>query len=140
MYWQLKKVGDIAKKRSKFDTQVNDLKGEKKLLITAAGKITKRKEQIPDAIEGLNGEYFELVQIEKGKEKTIKKLEEELEALLEDYRNADNQGEVQRLEKECKQVQMDMQATNKEKSDMESRCVYMINQIRSRVNIVSEVD
>ena len=93
-------------------------------MITAAGKITKRKEQIPDAIEGLNGEYFELVQIEKGKEKTIKKLEEELEALLEDYRNADNQGEVQRLEKECKQVQMDMQATNKEKSDMESRYVH----------------
>ena len=72
----------------------------------------------------MNGEYFELVQIEKGKEKTIKKLEEELEALLEDYRNADNQGEVQRLEKECKQVQMDMQATNKEKSDMESRYVH----------------
>ena len=51
----------------------------------------------------------------------MKKMQEDLEALLEDYRNADNQGEVQRLEKECKQVQMDMQATNKEKSDMESR-------------------
>merc|ERR1711874_504743 len=60
---KVKKVNEIAKKRNKFDSQAYDLKGQKKLLISAAGKITKRKEQIPDAIEGLNGEYFELVQI-----------------------------------------------------------------------------
>ena len=43
-------------------------------------------------IEGLNSEYFEMVQNEKNKENKLKKLQEELEKLLADYENADNQG------------------------------------------------
>ena len=100
---------------------MNDLKVKKKQLVSVAGKITKRKEEIPDAIEGHNGEYFELVQNEKNRENKLKKLDEELEKLEDDYKNADNQGEVQRLEKECQRVQVEMQATNKDKSEMEGR-------------------
>ena len=72
-------------------------------------------------IEGLNGEYFELVENEKNRELKLKKLDEELKKLEADYKNADNQGEVQRLEKECQRVQVEMQATNKDKSEMEGR-------------------
>lgn len=90
-------------------------------MVSVAGKITKRKEEIPDSIEGLNGEYFELVQNEKNRENKLKKLNEELQKLEDDYKNADNQGEVQRLEKECQRVQVEMQATNKDKSEMEGR-------------------
>ena len=39
--------------------QVNELKGEKKLLLSAASKIMKRKEQIPHSIKSLNDEYIE---------------------------------------------------------------------------------
>ena len=100
---------------------MNDLKVKKKQMVSVAGKITKRKEEIPDAIEGLNAEYFELMQNEKNKKSKLKKLEEELQKLEDDYKNADNQGEVQRLEKECQSVQVEMQATNKDKSEMEGR-------------------
>ena len=118
---QIKKLNDISKKKYKFESQVTDLKVKKKQMISVAGKITKRKEEIPDAIEGLNAEYFELVQNEKNKKSKLKKLEEELQKLEDDYKNADNQGEVQRLEKECQRVQVEMQATNKDKSEMEGR-------------------
>ena len=100
---------------------MNDLKVKKRQLVSVAGKITKRKEEIPDVIEGLNGEYFELVQNEKNRKNKLKKLDEELQKLTDDYKNADNQGEVQRLEKECQRVQVEMQATNKDKSEMEGR-------------------
>lgn len=70
----------------------------------------------------MNDEYFEdIVEMEKLREITFKKLQHELGTLLEEYGNADNQEELNRLEKEYKKVQSNMQTTNKEKSDMEFR-------------------
>ena len=76
------------------------MKGEKKLLLSAASKITKRKEQIPHEIKGLNDEYIEdMVETEKLRKITLKKLENELEEMLEECQKANyTREEEQRLE------------------------------------------
>ena len=113
---------DFGKKRYGIEYGVNTLKSDKKLLLSAASKITKRKEQIPDIIKGLNDEYLEdIVDVEKLREITFKKLQQELETLLEEYGNVDNQEALQRLDKEYKQTQGIMQTINKEKCEAESR-------------------
>ena len=117
----MKRIGNISKKKAKFESQVNELKMTKKQQIQSAGRITRRKEEIPYAIEGLNGAFFELVQRERDREKHLKQMNDELLQLVEDYKHADNQGEVQRLERQCQKLQQDMQATHKEKSNMETR-------------------
>ena len=99
------------------------MRGEKKLLLSAASKIMKRKEQIPHSIKSLNDEYIEdMVETEKLRKITLKKLENELEEMLKEYRKANFENEEeQRLEKESKKFQMDMQRINNEKSDAEAR-------------------
>ena len=83
----------------------------------------KRKEQIPHSIKSLNDEYIEdMVETEKLRKITLKKLENELEEMLKEYRKANFENEEeQRLEKESKKFQMDMQRINNEKSDAEAR-------------------
>ena len=123
LLFKVKKLNDFGKKRNTIEYQVNELKGEKKLLLSAANKIMKRKEQIPHSIKSLNDEYIEdMVETEKLRKITLKKLENELEEMLKECRKANfTREEEQRLEKESKKFQMDMQRINNEKSDAEAR-------------------
>ena len=116
-----KKLHEMKNMKQQIENKYLSLKQRKTELVRDAGKIAKRKEEIPDDIENLNGDFMTMLEKEKETEKKLKEMQKQYRDMMNEYQNTQDVGETKRYEKEIQKIQAELSEFNIERENLEHK-------------------